>query len=323
MRIFITGATGFIGVHLTKRLVRQHHDVTVLLRTKQKRKLLPHRVEVIHGNMSIFQDETLELPPFDVVIHLAGQIFAKTAHEYHDANCEATKDLVRCIVRQDWDLKRFVFASSLAAAGPSGDENILDEDNTPHPIDPYGHAKLMAEEFLSTVAAFPTTSFRPAIVLGPGDENTLTLFKMAKYRLGMSINGKPQLLSFIDVDDLNDAIIKMIGEETDAHKTYFVAHPDIISNEDIFFTLGEVMGHRVFIVPLPKFGLTLASRISQLVSDQLGITNQLDEKQVLQLSNDFMCSGDKLKRELQWEPRRNLHSSIQKAYDGYRSAGQL
>jgi nucleoside-diphosphate-sugar epimerase len=319
MKVLVTGATGFIGRHLTKKLIRQHHQVTALLRTPGKRKFLPAKADILEGDMSIFRDEDLVLPEFDVVIHLAGRIFAETNHAYYDANCEATKDLVRCIARQDWELKRFLFASSLAAAGPSGDDNILIEDDEPSPVEPYGHAKLMAEEFLSTVTDFPTTSFRPAIVFGPVDEHTLPLFRMAKFRLGISVGGKPQLLTFIDVDDLNEAILVMMADESPEHKVYFVAHPDIISNEDIFMTIGEVMGHRILMMPLPKLALTAASRLSELASERLGWRHQLDDKQIQQLTHDFMCSGDKLTRELGWEPRRNLRSSLNKAYNGYRT----
>ncbi|MCP4123910.1 MAG: NAD(P)-dependent oxidoreductase [Bacteroidetes bacterium] len=323
MKILVTGATGFIGAHLTRKLIRQHHEVTALLRTESKKKLIPSKAEIIKGDMSIFRNEDLVLPEFDVIIHLAGAIFANSPHEYHNQNCETTKDLVRCIVRQSWTPKRFLYASSLAAAGPSGDENILTEDDECHPIEAYGHAKLMTEEFLSTVKAFPTTCFRPAIVLGPGDVNTLALFKMAQFRVGMSIDGKPQMLSFIDVDDLNEAILCMIADESTEHKVYFVAHPDIITNEEIFMTLGEVMRHRVFILPVPKIGLKWAVKLSEMASERFGWKNQLDEKQEQQLLNHFMCSGDKLDRELDWEAKRNLKASISKAYNGYRALGML
>lgn len=323
MNILVTGATGFIGQHLVRRLVRQRHNVTALLRTESKRKYLPGGVEILQGDLSIFRDETLVLPPQDIVIHLAGAIFADSAAAYHEQNYEATRDLVQCIARQEWKPRRFLFASSLAAAGPSGDDNVLHEEDPPKPVDDYGKAKLAVEKFLASVTAFPTTSFRPAVVLGPGDENTLTLFKMARYRVGFTIDGKAQMLSFVDVDDLNDAILKMMEDPSTMHKVYFVAHPEIITNEDLFMGLGVVMRHRVFIVPLPGFLLRLATRASGAISGALGIKNQLDEKQYQQLTHHFMCSGDALARDLKWEPRRSLLTSLQKASDGYRSMGWL
>lgn len=323
MRVLITGATGFIGQHLTRRLVRNHAKVTALLRSPEKRRLLPPKISILEGDMSIFKDPKLELPEFDVVLHLAGQIFAKTPEAYMAGNYSTTVDLVECILRQAWRPRRFLFASSLAAAGPSGDDSFLTEYDPCRPVDDYGRAKLKAEEYLATISDFPTTSFRPAIVLGPGDENTLTLFKMAQFRIGLSIDGEAQLLSFVDVADLNEAIMKMMNDDSKEDKTYFVAHPEVITNKDLFRSMGEAMGHDVFIIPIPKVGLQYASRLSALLSKQLGWRNQLDDKQVSQLMNNFVCSADKLERELGWHPRRDLSKSVRRAYDGYRSARML
>lgn len=323
MKVLITGASGFIGTHLTRKLVRQHYQVTALVRSASARKNLPPRVEALEGDLSLFRDPNLVLPPFDLVIHLAGAVFAPDAHTYHDVNCEATKDLVRCLVRQDWKPERFLYASSVAAAGPSGDEHILSEDDACHPVEPYGHAKLMTEEFLSTVTAFPVTAFRPALVLGPGDRHTLPLFFLARFRLGITVGGKPQMLSFVDVDDLNEAIVTMMEDRSPGFKTYFVSHHDIITNEELFLTLGEVMNHRVFIVPVPEAGLKLAGKLSAWISAKLEREHLLDEKQFQQLTHHFMCSSDKLERELGWEARRNLKATLTKAYNGYRTLGML
>ncbi|MDC0231369.1 NAD(P)-dependent oxidoreductase [Aureispira] len=119
MRIFITGATGFIGVALTKLLVKLGYQVTVLLRNDKKRPLLPESVDVIKGDLTIFQQNDLILPPFDIIIHLAGAIFASSRKEYFKLNYFATVHLVNCIKRQEWTPNKFIFTSSLAAAGPS------------------------------------------------------------------------------------------------------------------------------------------------------------------------------------------------------------
>jgi len=323
LKIFITGATGFIGTHLTKLLVETGHEVTALLRTEAKKKNLPSKVEVIKGDLSLFEDENLKLPAFDVVIHLAGVIFEKNKAGYYKYNFHAVEHIVNCLKRQDWKLKRFVFASSLAAAGPSNPDVPMLETDIPNPVDHYGGAKLASEKFLETVAEFAHTSFRPAIVLGPGDENSLTLFKMAKGHLGVNIDGKPQYMSFVDVDDLNDGILKMVEDDTNANRKFFVSHPDRASNVLIFKTLEKVMNTKVFLIPLPKFVLFGAMKASTLVSSVFGIKNQLDEKQYNQLLNHFVCSGKALTTQLGWSPKHNLESSAKKAYEGYKAQGWI
>ncbi len=323
MKIFITGATGFIGTHLTHLLVGKGHDITVLLRTEKKRKSLPSNIKVIKGDLSLFQDQALKLPPFDIVIHLAGVIFAKNKAEYFKYNFHAVEDLIHCIQRQEWIPKRFLFASSLAAAGASGADKALTEHDSPHPVDPYGEAKLKAEHFLQGIEQFPTTSFRPAIVLGPGDENSLTLFKMAKKNIGININGKAQFITFVDVGDLICAIVKMMEDASREHKKYFVAHPNIISNIDLFQTLGKVMDKKIWMIPLPQPILYAAMIISTFFSKIIGTTNQLDNKQYYQLINHFICSSKALQKELNWKPKYNLEESIRKAYEGYQKVGKI
>ena len=150
MKIFVTGATGFIGTHLCRRLTNDGHEVTALLRSPKKKHLLPESSAIIEGDLSIFKDPDLKLPPFDFVYHLAGVIHAKDDEGFMKHNYHAVRELVECIDRQGWTLKRFLFASSLAAAGPSQGATPLREEDPLQPVDPYGDAKRLAEEYLLT-----------------------------------------------------------------------------------------------------------------------------------------------------------------------------
>ncbi|MEO1436022.1 MAG: NAD(P)-dependent oxidoreductase [Bacteroidota bacterium] len=323
MNIFITGGTGFIGQHLCKRLVAEGHELTLLLRSDRKRRLVPTGVTFLPGDLTRFQDENLELPPFDVVIHLAGVVTAKDPADYDRINHQAVRDLVGCLERQSWRPKRLLFASSLAAAGPSelGKPHLASDPL--NPVDPYGEAKKQAELFLEN-QTIPSTSFRPAIVLGPMDDATLTLYKLAKRRMGFQIGRQPQQLSFVDVDDVVDALIRMMHDERAGHFQYFIAHPQVVTAPEILNTIAQAMGKKLIKFSVPKWLLKGLMHINTFFSRIFGYWNQLDNKQYRQMTAPaFVCSSESLQTALDWNPQHDLEASVKKALKGYLEAGKL
>lgn len=317
MRIFITGATGFIGVALTRLLVKSRFQVTVLLRNEKKRSLLPDSVNVIKGDLTIFEKSDLVLPPFDVIIHLAGAIFASSKNDYLNLNYSATVHLVNCIKRQKWSLGKFIFTSSLAAAGPSDYGEIMTEVRNPKPIEPYGKSKLSVEQYLDTLVDFPSVSLRPAIVFGPGDDNTLKIFKMVNKGFGILVSGKLQEISFVDIDDLLKAYINVIETPVKGHKIYFVSHPDNITNKVLFINIAAVMNKKVKMIPFPQFLLFGAMIISSFFSKLFRFDNLLDFKQYKHMTANFVCSSEQFENDFSWNAQIDLKTSIQKAYKGY------
>lgn len=323
MRFFITGATGFIGTHLCRQLAADGHHITVLLRSPNKLSLLPNGTEVVKGDLTVFRDPELVLPDADVVIHLAGVIAADTLEQYKAINLDAVQDLVDCLERQKWRPRRLLFASSLAAAGPSEPGRPWTEADPPRPVEPYGAAKAQAEPVVQA-ASFPTTTFRPPIVLGPGDPASLTLYKTGSIGIGFKVAGTPQVLSWVDVRDLNDGLVLMALDERDGHYTYFTSHPTTINVEDLWGAVSNAIGKRVRLVPVPRPALWAVMKVATAVSGVFGFRNQLDEKQYKQMiAPSFVCSGDALQRDLNWSPKNDLHACTAHAVEGYRALGML
>lgn len=320
MKVFITGATGFIGSHLCEALVAQGHELVVLVRSPEKAKVLPTRgVEVIAGDLSLLKDPSLVLPPVDVVIHLAGLITAVNEEEYREVNYQAVEDLVHTIERQTWRPKRMLFASSLAAAGPTVLGHPLTEQDPCRPVDPYGEAKYEAERFLQE-ASFPVTSFRPALVFGPRDSATLAFYRMAKFGVGFALAGPPQELSFIHVADLVDGLIAMMGDTTSEHRTFFVASEAPMDSVSLWSSLSSAMERKVRVIRLPRTVLKVVSWVTAAAARVLPVRNQLDDKQVQQmLAPAFSCSAMALQKAYGWEPTRSLEDAMRDAWAWYRS----
>src|SRR5215475_11434302 len=102
MQVLLTGATGFIGGHLCRRLVAAGHSVLALVRDPKKATSLPAGVEKLEGDLSLFERPDLELPSSEIVIHMAAVVTAKRPEQYQAVNFHAVKSLVDCLARQKW-----------------------------------------------------------------------------------------------------------------------------------------------------------------------------------------------------------------------------
>jgi nucleoside-diphosphate-sugar epimerase len=323
LRVFVTGATGFIGHHLCRRLTERGDEVVALVRSPEKATRLPKGVETFQGDLSTFADARTVLPPCDVFVHLAGVVAADSLDDYDAINHRAVKDLVECLRRQNFTPKRLLFASSLAAAGPSPKGRPWTEADALKPIEAYGRAKALAEKLIRE-APFNTTSFRPPIVFGPGDEATLTIFKAGRSGVGMRIAGAPQELSFVDVRDLVDAIVLMADDPRAGAFVYFASHPDPMTFRDMWEKVGVALNKKVTVVPVPRFVVYLAMLLVTLFSKIFRFKNQLDKKQYDQMvAPAFVCSSERLRADLNWKPRHGLADSISNAAKGYKDAGWL
>ena len=325
MRVFVTGATGFIGNHLCHRLVREGHQVVALVRNPEKAKSLPQEnVDILRGDLSLFKDEQLILPACDIVIHLAGVVAAQSQREYRAVNHDAVIDLLDCLKRQSWKPRRLLFASTLAAVGPSTPGMPKTEQDPAVPIDAYGQAKLEAEHYLNQNAPFPVTSFRPGAVYGPGDPALLTVFKMGARGLGIRVAGNNQLFSYIYVDDLVDAIMKLAEDEGGGHKTYFTVYPAPVTIQEMWDLMSVQMKRKIRLAPIPAPLLYIAMLASTVLSKILRYKNQMDVKQFQQLMVPaFTCSSEAMQRDFDWTPKYNMEACIEKTATGYREAGWL
>ncbi|MDD4490197.1 MAG: NAD(P)-dependent oxidoreductase [Paludibacter sp.] len=319
MRYFITGCTGFIGIHLCRLLIAKGHEVYGLVRNPGKIPTdLRGKLNEIKGDLEIFKSQDLVLPEVDVVVHLAAVISGRNSKDYEKTNYETVVHLLACLNNQQWKPKRFILASSLAAAGSNHGTKALRESDVPVPIEPYGVAKLKAEQLLRS-EAFPTTAFRPPAVIGPGDPAMLTLFKMIKRGFAPLPSGKLQLLSFIYVGDLVEAIYIMSQEKGDEHKIFFVTSEEVITNRDILVEIAASLHKKILIVRIPKGLVWLIMAVSTTISNVFRTSNLYDYRQYKQMTTPaFVCTSELLTTETGWKAKTGLVEAIRLSTEGYK-----
>jgi UDP-glucose 4-epimerase len=172
-RILVTGGAGFIGSHLVEALLEKGDSVNVIDNLYMgKRENVPPEARFFEGDI---RDATLleqALEGVDRVVHLAARVAIRdsVANFYEDAqtNLMGTLQLLEHCGRRN--VKRFVFASSMAVYGDSQNPTPISESYLQEPISPYGLSKLAAEKYITLLARqfdLPSVCLRYFNVYGP------------------------------------------------------------------------------------------------------------------------------------------------------------
>jgi nucleoside-diphosphate-sugar epimerase len=245
MRLAVTGGTGFVGTHLVDAALTAGHQVKALTRREQAPR---ESVEWSRGDLE--SREALErlVDGADAVIHVAGVISATTAAAFDKGNVEGT--LAMLAAATAGGVRRFVHISSLAAREPK--------------LSLYGASKARAEELVFG-SGLDWAIVRPPAVYGPGDRETLELFRMAK--LGVMLMPPKGRVSLIHVDDLARLLLALVGP--DAPSSILIEEddgkPSGWSHREFARALGAAMGTTPAIVSSPGVLLRLAARANQLI----------------------------------------------------------
>ena len=250
---FVTGATGFIGTQLTKKLIANGTKVTCLVRQQSNIQPLKNLgCEFVHGDLL---DETLTLPGLercDTLFNVAAAKNTANPKDMLTINPQATRNLFEAVLKSS-TTPRVVHVSSLAACGPSTNHRPTVETDRTAPVSYYGRSKLESERIASTYAdRLPISIVRPPIVMGQGDNNGLKMFKLIEQFNYHLIPGlKDRQYSVTHVDDLVNALICVAkqgkpisppGEGNPLGTGIYFAATEQLSYADLGRKIGLAMG---------------------------------------------------------------------------------
>ncbi len=226
-RILVTGATGFIGGHVARRLLAEKSAaVRVLVRDPTKaRGLAKLGMELVQGDLGDSAALKRAVHGCRVVIHAAAQVSSVPAREtFVQTNVAGTENLLRAA--GEAGVERFVHISSIAAFGlPLSGE--VDDRSLRKPCgDPYCDTKLAAEEAVFRHGAerrLGVTILRPSSVYGPGSTHwsVIPLKRVKKGKMFL-VSGGRGLLNYVYIDNLVDAILRVMEDERAAGEAFIV-----------------------------------------------------------------------------------------------------
>ena len=316
-KILVTGAAGFIGRHLVRRLVSKKHSVVALVRTPEQAKSLKgFGCEIVQGDL-LRKDTIIGLSQkITQVFHLAAKADLKTKRgKALVVNTQGTSNLLQAI--RGFSLKRFVLMSSIVAAGRRRGSRLslpLDTSCTEVPDNAYGRSKREAERIV--IDAFYGTDtewviLRPALVYGPGSRPFAGLSALVDLSKGPGILGRlnfPGRISVIYVSDLIDVCELAAKGIIRGGRSIFVASYESVTFGQIMITATDILGQSRKFISLVGIA-TIVQNVYDGLDAAIGISKWIPAYMLAPFGSSLACDTHDLKK-IGYRPRHSLRTGL-------------
>jgi nucleoside-diphosphate-sugar epimerase len=325
MKTLVTGATGFIGRALAKRLLSKGYDVRALVRDPDSTVRLTEAGAVLFKGDITDPDSCIEaVKGIDIIFHCAGVLggWGKPDELFWKVNYEGTKNMLEAAKKAS--VSRFVHVSSCGIFGPLKIGERAGDDQTHNPINIYEKTKSQAEKLALSYSKdnLPVTVVRPEFVYGPGDLHLLSLFKSLKAGRFMFFGAGESTLHPTYIDDVLDALV-LAGENPDAVGMAFnIAGPQPVTVKKFISTMSKAMK-----IPMPGINIPipLAKAAGLFFDYTVGLVTKppLSYAQVRYLSESRAFTNKRATEILGYSPKVDLAQGMLNTVDWYESNGYL
>jgi nucleoside-diphosphate-sugar epimerase len=325
-RILVTGATGFTGGHLARRLATQGHAVRALVRGKgQSVDLTQHGIEPVVGDLCDPASLDAATRGIDTVYHIAAAFRQEgMARElFWQINAQGTKLLIEAAIRNG--VSRFVHCSTVGVHGDI-EHPPANEDATMAPGDHYQESKLEGENIAAQYmrdGRIALTIFRPAGIFGPGDMRFLKLFRSIKRRRFIMIGDGSTLYHLTYIDDLVDGIILCGTVDAAIGQAYILAGDQYGTLKDLVGLIAEELAVPPPRLHIPMWPVYCAAFMTEVLCKPLGIEPPLYRRRVDFFRKSRAFDISKAKADLGYRPKTGLREGIRRTARWYADQGYL
>lgn len=326
MKVALTGASGYTGGHLLKRLLARGDAVKALVREGSvTAELRASGAEIVTGHLGNADDARRLVEGCDAVMHVAA-VYRTAGHPdsyYREVNVEGTRRLLEASLAAG--ARRFVHTSTVGVHGDVKNPPT-DETGPIAPSDIYQETKAeadaLAREFGRT-HRLEVAIVRPAAIYGPGETRLLKVFKgIARGRYAVVGTGKPHY-HLVYIDDLVDGFLLALDRPEAAGETFIIAGPRSISQDELAREVAKATGGSVWPFHLPAWPIQRLGDLVEAVCIPLGIEPPIHRRRVDFWVKNRSFSVDKARRLLGYEPRVDVVEGIARTARWYRENGWL
>ena len=295
-KYLVTGAAGFVGAALAKKLISKGHKVyTIDNLSTGYESSIPIGVELLKGNV---QDpiliESLEKHNFECVFHIAGQSSGEISYDdpVYDLQTNTQSTLLLLKMCLNTKCKKFIYASSMSVYGDILNEAAC-ENHIPIPKSFYGVGKLASENYLRIFSDYGLicTSLRLCNIYGPGQnmqnlrQGMVSIFlQQALHKNEIIVKGsKERFRDFIYIDDVVDGFIECEKNNIAGYKCYNLTNNKKITVEELIFMFKEIFNKNIKV----KYS-------GNTPGDQFGVYG----------------NNSKILEETKWKPNYNLKKGL-------------
>lgn len=325
MKVLVTGATGFIGSNLVKRLINEGHEVSALVRSKVH-KNISSKVELLEGdltNSTILKNITKGK---DLIFHLAAGLpyHHLTNEQYWAVNVRGIENLLNSCVGVK--IKRFVYVSTVGIYGSTTQVGVSEISSikltSVYSITKFEGEKI-ARRFIKE-KKMPITIIRPTIGYGPGDTRPgfLNLFRLIKKKIFIPIGDGKNFFHTVYVDNLIEGLILAATKSAAIGEDFIIGDEPCPTMGQILKEIAEVLHSSLPSLYIPSNTAIILGKIFDLTG-AVGLPALLNTQRVKFMTENKKFSITKAHKILGYQPKINLKEGITTTYRWYKDNGYL
>jgi nucleoside-diphosphate-sugar epimerase len=313
-RTLVTGAAGFLGAHLCRRLAEDGHEV-IALDCRPRPTSLP--VDGIHYLQADLREPDRWRPSLEgvaTVFHLASvhlQVHAPES-EYRSVNVDAAVGLAEASHQSG--VSRFVHVSTVGIYGHVGNPPA-NEDAPRNPTNAYERTKLEGEQALALAAerlGLHALILRPAWIFGPGCPRTAKLLRSIRRRQFFFVGSGRNLRHPVYVDDVVDALLAAARGGSGNRRDYIIAGPTAMTLRDVVNETAAAVAAPPPTLQLPRTLALLLGGVAEVGGRLIGRDPPFSRRSIAFFENDNAFDGTAARNDLDFRPRVSFSDGLRR-----------